>query len=45
MLKKGYAYLEMGETHQARTVLRQLTTKFPNSSEARLAESTLSSIP
>ncbi|MGH7429439.1 MAG: tetratricopeptide repeat protein, partial [Candidatus Methylomirabilaceae bacterium] len=43
-LKKGYAYLELGDKPQARTVLNSLLKRFPQTQEARLARERLSRV-
>ena len=41
MLKKGFAFLKMGETNKAKTVFRELIKNFPDTEEAEIAKKKL----
>jgi tol-pal system protein YbgF len=44
LLKQGYAFLNIGDKSNARIILKELIKKYPDSSEAQIANRKLSQI-
>lgn len=44
LLKQGFAFIELGDTANARLILKELVRKFPDRNEAKIAEDKLKSI-
>ncbi len=44
LLKQGFAFIELGDTANARLILKELVRKFPESSEANIAEDKLKTL-
>jgi tol-pal system protein YbgF len=44
LLKQGFAFIELGDTANARLILKELVRKFPESNEAKIAEDKLKTL-
>jgi len=44
LLKQGFAFIELGDTANARLILKELVRKFPESNEAKISEDKLKSL-